>query len=70
MDLWILTGSSPKHSGSLWAFFHLERDNEDFFVKETIQTSAFLFKMPDCQNSFPLVLLKGRGPESVAYNCW
>lgn len=65
VDLWILTGSSPKHRTTLWDFFHLKKHNEDFFFfKETIQTSAFLFKMPHCQNSFPLVLLKGRGPES------
>lgn len=64
MDLWILTGSSPKHRSALWDLFHLKKHSEDyFFFKETIQTSAFLFKMPDCQNSFPLVLLKGRGPE-------
>lgn len=46
-------------------FFHLKSTMKIFFFsKETIQTSAFLFQMPDCQNGFPLVLLKGRGPES------
>lgn len=66
MDFWILTGGFPKLRSTLWDI--CKKYNEDFFFfKETIQTSAFLFKMPDCQNSFPLVLLKGKGPEeSVA----
>jgi len=53
VDFWILTGSSPNHRSTLWYFFHLKKHNEEFFFEETIQTSAFLFKMPDYQNSFP-----------------
>lgn len=47
-------------------FFHLKSTMKIFilFSKETIQTSAFLFQMPDRQNSFPLVFLKCRDPES------
>lgn len=44
-----------------WRFFFS-------WFEETIQTSAFLFKMPDCQNSFPLVLLKGQRSRRVS--CW
>lgn len=72
MDFWILTGGFPKLRSTLWDIWkNTMKICIFFFFKETIQTSAFLFKMPDCQNSFPLVLLKGKGPEeSVADNCW
>lgn len=70
MDFWILTGGFLKLSSTLCDIWK-NKKRFLFFFKETIQTSVFLFEMPDCQNSFPLVLLKGKGPEeSVTDNWW